>query len=181
MARVAYATKDDQNPKTREMFAGWEAHGTQVLNLYRVIAKTPEIGKQFMRLGNRILTHGSLPKDLRELAILLVGQLAQAPYEFKKHIQIGLASGLKPQQIDVLPFWASANVYEPAQRAVLRYTDEVSRGYRASDAAFAALQEFLSEEQITELTIVIGYYEMVCRVLEALQVEIEPEAFEGIK
>ena len=41
-------------------------------------------------------------------------------------------------------------------------------------------KEHLSEEQITELAIVIGYYEMVCRVLESLQVETESEEFKGI-
>lgn len=180
MARVAYADKNDADPKTRELFESWEANGVQVLNLYRVIAKTPEIAKQFMRLGNRILTKGKLPPKLRELAILLVGQLAQAPYEFTKHIKIGIAAGLRPEQVDVIPFWRSAKVYDPAERAVLRFTDEVSRGYRASDEAFADLKAHLSEEQITELAIVIGYYEMVCRVLESLQVETESEEFKGI-
>jgi len=180
MARVAFADKNDGNPKTRELFENWESNDVQVLNLYRVIAKTPVIAKQFMRLGNRILTKGKLPPKLRELAILLVGQLAQAPYEFTKHIKIGLKEGLRPEQVDVLPFWRSSKAYDPAERAVLRFTDEVSRGYRASDEAFAALKEHLNEEQITELAIVIGFYEMVCRILESLQVETEGEEFKGI-
>ena len=84
-------------------------------------------------------------------------------------------------QVDVLPFWRSARAFDPAERAVLQYTDEVSRGYRASDATFTELRKHLDDEQVTELTITIGYYEMICRVLEGLQVELEEEAFIPIK
>ena len=41
------------------------------------------------------------------------------------------------------------------------------------DDTFAAVRSFLSEEGIVELTTTIGYYGMVCRILETLQIELE--------
>ena len=58
---------------------------------------------------------------------------------------------------------------------MLRYTDEVTRGIGAKDETFARLKDFLSEHSIVELTAVIGYYNMVSRILVALQVELESE------
>ena len=164
-----------------EILQKMKKNDVQILNLYKTLAHASGIGDGVIRMGNRILLHGKLPPKLRELAILLVGQIAQAPYEFTKHIVIGLEAGVSRGQVDVLPFWRSANVYDAAERAVLQYTDEVSRSYRASDAAFAELRKHLDDEQVTELTIIIGYYEMICRILEALQVELETEPFAPIQ
>ena len=60
---------------------------------------------------------------------------------------------------------------------MLRYADEVTQDIRVKDDTFAALQGFLSEHAIVELTSVIGYYNMVCRILIALQIELEPESW----
>ncbi len=180
MARVSYVEKDSAPEGIREMFEKMEANGFQVLNLYKAVAHCPRIGLDFLRLGNKILFRGSLSPRLRELAILRVGALARAPYEVTKHAAIGLESGLSQAHIDAVADWRAAAVFDARERAVLAYTDEVSRHYRVADGTFAAVRDFLDEEGVVELTLVIGYYELVCRVLEALQIELEDYAFETI-
>jgi alkylhydroperoxidase family enzyme len=63
-----------------------EDNGFRILNLYKVMAHCPEVGVNFLRLGNAILFKGAVPAILRELAILRVGNLYQAKYEFTQHI-----------------------------------------------------------------------------------------------
>jgi len=41
------------------------------------------------------------------------------------------------------------------------------------DQTFNALKNFFSEQTIVELTMTIGYYEMVARLLVPLQVELD--------
>jgi alkylhydroperoxidase family enzyme len=67
----------------------------------------------------------------------------------------------------------NSRVFNGQERAVLQYTDEVSRNIRGKDDTFAALRSFLTEEGVVELTTTIGYYGMVCRILDALQIELE--------
>ena len=178
MARVPYTRRETAPPKVAEMFAKMEAGGFQLLNLYRAVGHCGEVGPAFIRLGNKILFQGKLAPKLRELAILRVGHLAQAPYEYSKHLAIGREAGLSQTQLDAVPDWTGAGCFDAQERAVLAYTDEVSRHYRAQDATFAALEGFLDSEQLVELTVVIGFYEMICRVLEALQIELEEGEFE---
>ena len=180
MARVPYVTKDTAPPKVADILAKMEAAGQQMLNIYGALGHCEDIAAAFIRMGNKIMYQGSLPPSLRELAILLVGHRAQAPYEFTKHTAIGLESGLSQAQIDALGAWRTSPAYDDQERAVLTYTDEVSSGYRAQDATFKALEGFLSTEQIVELTVTIGYYEMVCRILEALQIELEDAEFKPL-
>ena len=63
--------------------------------------------------------------------------------------------------------------FDDEERTVLLYTDEVAQNIRAADDTFSKLREFFNEEIIVELTVTIGYYCMVSRILEALQIELE--------
>ena len=80
---------------------------------------------------------------------------------------------LTQEQIDGLSGWKDSTKFNEQERAVLQYTDEVSQNIRASDDAFAKISKFLSQKEIIELTVTIGYYGMVCRTLEALEVPLE--------
>lgn len=180
MARVSLLTNEQAPPEVREMFEKIEANGFRVLNLYRVMAHSPKVGRNFLRLGNSILYKGAVPTNLRELSILRVGQINQANYEYRQHVPIALRAGVRQEQIDALAEWESSKHFKEKERAVLRYTDELTKNIRVKDETFAALRKFLNEEEMVELTTVIGYYGMVCRILEAFQVELEGGVPNGI-
>jgi alkylhydroperoxidase family enzyme len=173
MARISFLEKGQAAPQMRERFQKMEDNGFGILNLYKVMAHCPEVGLNFLRLGNAILFKGIVPPNLRELAILRVGNIYRAKYEFAQHIPIALRTGLRQEQIDDLPNWEGSGKFSQQERAVMRYTDEVTKNIRVKEDTFAAVRSFLSEEGIVELTTAIGYYGMVCRILEALQIELE--------
>jgi alkylhydroperoxidase family enzyme len=107
------------------------------------------------------------------LAILRVGQLNQATYEWTQHVPIALRVGVRQAQIDALSAWEDSPEFNEREKAILRYTDEETKNIRVKDETFAAVRAILTEEAVVELTTTIGYYSMVCRILEALQVELE--------
>lgn len=173
MARVRLLSNEQAPAEIREMFEKIEANGFRVINLFRVMAHSPKVGRYFLRLGNSILFKGAVPTNLRELAILRVGQINQAHYEYSQHVPIALRNGVRQEQIDALSEWETSGHFNEQERAVLRYTDEVTKNIRVKDDTFAVVGKFLNEEGLVELTTTIGYYGMVCRILEALQVELE--------
>jgi len=173
MARVGLVSKEQAAPEIREMFQKMEENGLRVLNIFKVMAHCPQVGYYFLRLGNSILLKGTVPPTLRELAILRVGHINQARYEWTHHVRIALRVGVREEQIDALPDWNNSGQFNEQERAVLQYTDEVTRNIRVEDDTFAAVRNFLNEEGMVELTTTIGYYGMVCRILETLQVELE--------
>jgi alkylhydroperoxidase family enzyme len=173
MARVGILKNEQAAPAIREIFQKMEANGSRVTNIFRVMAHCPRVGLYFLRMADSILYKGAVPPKLRELAILRVGIICQAKYEFTHHVPIALGTGIKQEQIDVLPDWEKSEQFIEQERAVLRYTDEVTKNIRVKDDTFAAVRNLLNEEGIVELTATIGYYGMVCRILEALQVELE--------
>ena len=173
MARVSIPSKDQVSDKLKDVFQSMEQRGVQVLNIFKVMAHCPRVGREFLRLGNAILFNGSLPPKLRELAILRVGDLAEATYEWTQHVPLGLTARLTEEQIKTMYRWKDSPLFSDRERAVLQYTDEVAQNIRVSEGTFKAVMDFLTEEQVVELTTTIGYYGMVPRILEALEIELE--------
>jgi alkylhydroperoxidase family enzyme len=174
MTRVTLVEKEQAHPMVKELYSKNEAISGRIINLWKVMGHCPYIGLNFQRLGNSILKGEGLPPKLRELAILRVGSLAQSEYEFKQHTAIALQCGVGQKQIDEIVDWAASEQFDERERAVLAYTDAVARDIRVRDETFARLRTFLNEEETIELTAVIGYYGMACRILVALEVDLEP-------
>ncbi len=173
MARVSLVEKDKAHPVVKELYEKEEQRGWPIINLFKVMGHCPYIGLNFQRLGSSILRGEKLSPKLRELAILRVGNLARSEYEFTKHTAIGLKAGVAQKQIDELASWKTSPAFNETEGAVLAYTDEVAENISVSDKTFANLKRFFDEDQIVEITTVIGYYGMVSRILVALKVELE--------
>jgi 4-carboxymuconolactone decarboxylase len=173
MARIKLIEKEDVDPMVNQIYQKIEDSGSEVINLMKALAHSPKICRDFNRMGITLLLKGDLSPRLRELAILRVGDLAKANYEWTKHVPIALEAGANQGQIDELTNWTNSTHFDEQEKAVLQFTDEVARNIRASDDTFKKIAVFLSEKEIIELTVTIGYYGMVCRVLETLQIELE--------
>lgn len=173
MSRLQLKTEETASPEFQEYFRTVRERGMTVLNLYKMMAHAPEIGLAFLRLGSAILFRGVIPPKLRELAIVRVGILNKANYEYTQHVRVALHVGVRQEQLDALPNWEDSDEFDEIERAVLRFTDEETLNVRVSDETFAAVRAFFDDEGIVELTTIISYYCMVCRNLEVLQVELE--------
>jgi AhpD family alkylhydroperoxidase len=147
--------------------------GREVLNLHRAIARSPNSLRNFLRLGNSLLLYGQLPAKLRELAILRIAQITGANYEWAHHVPIAKQAGVSDAQMQALANWANAGEFNATERAVLGYV-EAALNCNVTDSIFEAVRSQLSEEEVTELTLVCGYWSMVACILLALKIDVEP-------
>jgi alkylhydroperoxidase family enzyme len=163
MARIPYAPP--------------EKPGAQhALNLFRMLAHTTPVFMGFAQLGTAILTDSKLDPKLREMAIVRVGRRMGASYEVDKHERIGSSLGLSAAQLAALHPGADQDALGDSGRAVVALADELITRARASDETFARTREFLDDRETVELVVTIGYYGMVCRVLETLEIDHEAAA-----
>ena len=176
MARLRYIDRDELPEDKRYLFDNLSRDGGRVGNLFRVLGHSPQLLHQFMRLGSDLRSRTKLDPRLRELAILTVGRLANAPYEYVHHIAIARRAGVREEQIDGLPVWERHPAFDERERAVIRYAETITREIRVPDEVFAAVRALLDDEQMVELTLNIAYYNLVVRFLEPLQVDLEEES-----
>ncbi len=144
-------------------------------NWWTVFALVPDVfrhcvaGFGFYRSKAR-----KLDPKLRELGQMRAGFVSRSQFVFSQHCKAARDVGLPEAKIEAVPAWATADVYTPTERAVLAYTDEmVLQQGRVQDATFAALQAGLSDEEILELTYVVGLYFMHAVMTRALKLEYD--------
>ena len=95
--------------------------------------------RAFSRFGNHLLAKSELDPVLREIAILRVGVLSDATYEMYQHDRISRGIGMSEELLAGIRAGADDPVFDELQAHVMRYTDDVVRNVRASDATFDPL------------------------------------------
>lgn len=173
MARIPYP--DDSNPEVAPLRAQIVAERGKVHNLYRMLLNSPPVAQGWLNFLTAIRQKCSLSGRLRELAILRIAVINQADYEFVSHVPFALKEGLTQPQIEGVARWEDSTLFSDVERAVLGYTDSMTRDVHVPDEVFEPVRRLFSTREVTELTATIAAYNLVSRFLEALQVDPEPE------
>lgn len=170
MPRLPYLNQSDLAEADRDLLA-------RNINLYRILAYSPNGARAFGKLGGFIRWESKLDGRLRELAILQVGYLARAAYEYSHHIKIGRDFGVSDDDIRAVATETAGggSTLEPLAKAVLRAAREMTGDLAVSDATFAELQAGLDDEALLDLVITIAFYNGVVRLLETMQIDVEED------
>jgi AhpD family alkylhydroperoxidase len=168
MARIPYA--DLNNPEAKPLVERIVAERGGVLHLYQMLLHSPPVASVWLNYLTAIRQQSTLSGALRELVIMRIAILNGAPYEAEQHAPIALKEGVTQAQLDELATWQDSTLFDAIQRAVLGYTDAMTRDIHVSPEIFAAVKAVMSDRLLVELTATVGAYNMVSRFLEALQI-----------
>jgi alkylhydroperoxidase family enzyme len=175
VARIAYfdAGDDPEIAALAEQIK--KERGGKLHNLYRMLLNSPPIARGWLTLLSAVRQQCQLNGKYRELSIMRVAVLNGADYEYRGHVPFARKEGMSQAQIDAVADWQGSTLYSEAERAVLAYTDSMTREIHVPDAVFAEVAKHFDKRGITELTATIAAYNLVSRFLEALQIDHETD------
>ncbi|MBU1168620.1 MAG: carboxymuconolactone decarboxylase family protein [Proteobacteria bacterium] len=173
MPRIPYVTYDELSPEKQAEINKHNLNWDDSLNVFKVLANSPVVYDAFGMLGGKLFFDAELNPKYRELVILRIAILKKSRYEWAQHVPLAFTTGITAEQVTGLINWESSNLFSPEERTILRYTDEVIRDTRPTDQTFQDAAIFLSKQSLTELTLAIGYWNMVALFLNTLKVEVE--------
>lgn len=168
MARLPYAEMADAE-RVRVAERVVQERGS-LLHLYRMLLHSAPVAEGWLDYLTAIRQKSTLPGDVREMVIMLVAHLNGATYEADQHRAIALQEGMSEAQLACLQDWEGVYCFSPRQRAVLAYTDAMTRNVQVPDPVFEAIGAHFPPSQMVELTATIAAYNMVSRFLEALRI-----------
>jgi alkylhydroperoxidase family enzyme len=170
MARVPYLEPSDLAPEDHDLLK-------RPISLNKALANSPKAARVFSALGGYIRYGSKLDPRLRELAILQVGWLARSPYEWSHHVKLGHDFGVSDEDVQALidDTAGKPTGLDALSKLVLRAAREMTVEGAMGDATFFALQAELGNERVVDLTLAIGFYSAVVRVLATLQIDVEPD------
>ena len=177
MARVELL-EEKKHPELAKSIAKIKgARGGRLINIYRLMLHSPALADAWFELNQAVRYGTEIDGQSRELAVIRVAILNDVEYVQRAHgPAYALKEGLTPEQVDAVADWQPSKLFSAPQRALLAYTDAMTREMNVSDAVFAEVRKHFTERQTVELTMLIGAYNMLTRFLKALKVDPEPPA-----
>lgn len=140
-----------------------------------VMCRFPDIWQKIMDLTLEIQGPKSqLSVRDRKLAILRIGWLCQAPYEFGEHVNQSKRAGFTTEEIERIIVGSAAPEWDPHERAILRAAEELNEDAMIGDETWATLSERLSEQQLVELLVIVGQFTATAYFQNALRLRLEP-------
>jgi AhpD family alkylhydroperoxidase len=172
VARLPYVDPAGASPEVREAL-----EALPPLNIFRTLAHAETALRPALRLGQAILTRAELDPVLRELAILRVARMTGAEYEWVQHVAIGLAVGVRDEQVAALEAGdAQAGCFSAEERLVLRFATELMESDEASEATVSAAREAFSDREVVELVLTCGYYRMLAALMRTAAIDLDEPA-----
>ena len=180
MPRIAYLTDAQVGPP--DLVASTrKRRGGALINLDRILLYSEPVAAGWGAMLGRLRQELTLRPLLREMAMCAVAALNGAEYEMVHHAPLFLAEGGSQAQLQGLRGLPGsiegAALFNATERAVLRLTVAMTFDVKVSNAVFAdALNHVGNDRIMLELITVIAAYNMVSRVLVAVDIQADGEA-----
>src|ERR1700716_1370737 len=169
MARLPYVDPASASPEVREAL-----EVLPPLNIFRTVAHADTAVRA-------ILGQGELDPRRRELAILRTAAVTGAEYEWIQHESIARGVGASDDQIAAVKAGdLEAEAFDDDDRLVLRCTEELLRNDAIGEATFASARERLSDREILELILAVGYYRMLAGVMNSVAIDLAARRGAGV-
>ena len=155
--------------------------GGALLNLDKALLWSEPVASGWNVYLRNVRTGLSASRQLCELGICTVAFLTGAHYEYHHHAPDFLKAGGTQAELDALKRAVEAQPADGVNDAaldemsqwVVQYAAQMTQRVKVDDALFKKLQSRLSTTEIVELTTAIATYNMVARLLVALQITPE--------
>ena len=177
---VAPAILDEAAPAARAIFD--HVLSTRKLgflpNMFAVMGRSPSALEAVASVGEHVRFHSALDEDLREMVICEVSAILGNKYEWRHHIH------KVPERLR--PIVGNAAIEdEPAPTGpALRFARLLAAGKTVPDTLIDSLRESLGDAGLIDLTVMVGYYQLLATFCATLGIEVEeavPEAAMPLK
>ena len=128
------------------------------------------LGSALEQLGAAIRFRSSLPARAREIAILVVAHRRASPFELHAHTRAGRAAGLNDDDLAALADRRPPRLGDDVERAVHGAVEALADRGTLDDAEFRSAVGSLGLHGLFELTVLVGWYEMLATQLAVFDV-----------
>ena len=162
------------DPVVADVFERLSKGTVGVVNIHRTIAASPDVFAAFIGLAHALRFKTQIGAAARELAILRVLELHHGHYEIGHHTKMAIAAGASEAQAKgATAAQLDPELYDDAQRAVLRYAEAFAIGTGVPPHVALALEQHLDNRQRVELTMTLALYVGLAHLTCSLDVPVD--------
>lgn len=118
-----------------------------------------------------LIQKSNLPPQLMELVKIRASQINGCAFCLDLHSQAARKADETQRRLDVLSGWREADIYSPAERAALAWTESLTNISQtgAKDQDYEPLKAHFSDKDIVDLTILIGLINLFNRLAVSMR------------
>jgi AhpD family alkylhydroperoxidase len=140
------------------------------VHLFSTLARQRRLFRAWLRFSGQMMPGGKLSRHDTELVILRVATLRNCQYERDHHERLGQRVGIDDRVLAQLVEGPSAAAWSDAHRALLSGVDALVQTQDIPDSIWQALSRDYAPEQLIELCLLVGQYEMLATTITTLRV-----------
>src|SRR3954452_8759570 len=141
---------------------------------YNPMMRSPVLGQRLVDLFHYLRWETSVPTNLNEFAILIIGRQWRSQVEWYAHAPLAAKAGLSPDIIAELKASKRPSNMAEDETVVYDFVTELTTTQKVSDETFARAKKVFNDQQIVDLTAVAGNYVMVAMLLAMADETVPP-------
>lgn len=131
---------------------------------------SPRIATAFLKLQTVEEQHTCLDERVRQVVILTVGAVWQAPYELYAHSAVARRTGLSQTAIAELASGKIPDDLNEKERAAQQFAWTLSTTHHVDDDTYRQVEQIFGDAGIVDITMLTGIYHTVCGILNAFDI-----------
>ena len=146
-----------------------------VPEFFGIMLHHPTLFKAHSDLAMVLMAGNTLPTRDRELAILRVGWMTGAPYEWNAHVDMAKRlTNITPEEIERVIIGSTAPGWSAHDSAILRAVEEMMANAMVTDETWAILAKAYNDAQLIEFPILVGQYLGVAYLQNSIRARLMP-------
>jgi 4-carboxymuconolactone decarboxylase len=142
----------------------------KLIGPFNPVLWSPNISASFLGLQRNEEAHTSLSERLRQVVILSVGSVWNAPYELYAHQAVARKAGLSEKTIESLTAGEACEELSKEEQLGQQFTLQLTANHRVDDELFAAALSAFGEKGLVDMITLAGCYMLVCSLLNAFEI-----------
>lgn len=139
-----------------------------------ILIRHAELYTAHLEVAKKFLSDGKMSIRDRELAILRIGWLSQAPFEWGAHVVIAKRNGVTTEEVERVIAGSAAAGWSEHDSALIRAMEELHFDSMIADETWATLAKTYSDKQLIEVIVLAGQYKTVAYLQNSLRLRIPP-------
>ena len=153
----------------RTGFAATTGDG-RLIGPFNACLLNPAIAGEFLKLQAAEEKYTSLNERVRQLVILTVGAVWQAPYELYAHSAVARHAGLEASDVAALVAGVPPEHLTDAEKIAHRIALALTTSHHVDDDLYLDAQKTFGAAGVFEITALTGIYHTVCGILNVFAV-----------
>jgi alkylhydroperoxidase family enzyme len=172
--RIPPIEKSDWTDIQRAYLESHEQAG-RLFNVFKTAANHPHLARSVdsLAFGHVNSESSTLPPRHRELLILRIGWLCKSEYEWAAHSRVALSIGFTDDELVRITKGPDAPGWTPFEATLLRAVDELHSDAFITDATWQDLSAQYDTQQLMDLVVTVGTYNMVSMMLNSWGVQLD--------